>query len=70
MPNYQYTCFECDFTWERKKTLAEFEEKKTDPCPKCGDECKQSYSAVGIKFGPGFFRDGYASAKTVTRSEE
>jgi len=51
------------------KTLTEYENKKTDPCPKCGDECNQLYSPIGIKFGPGFFRDGYRSAREVTENE-
>lgn len=50
MPNYEYYCKKCVFTWERMKTLAEREQEPTDKCPKCGDDCPQTLNPVGLKF--------------------
>ena len=81
MPNYTFMCVTCDVDIEQSLSLKEYdmfqEQKKYQhavQCPKCSQyyDVVRTYSgkSPGIKFGPGFFKDGYDSAKNITRKEE
>jgi hypothetical protein len=80
MPMYTWTCNSCKKGFDQALTLKQYdrfrEEKEYQHEVKC-PKCLQYFSVIrtyegapGIKFGKGFFKDGYESAKNVTRKEE
>ena len=81
MPNYTFSCPACKKGFEHSLTFEQYGRFREQlsyqhdvKCPKC----KMFYNVIrtyegkppGLKFGPGFFKDGYESAKNVTRKEE
>tara|TARA_Y100000592_G_C5392550_1_gene278977 strand:- start:179 stop:433 length:255 start_codon:yes stop_codon:yes gene_type:complete len=45
MPNYDYKCKLCDFTFEKQLLIADRNKPTKQPCPKCGEK------AIKILFG-------------------
>ena len=81
MPTYTWTCATCKNNFDKSLTFKEYDNVKENgvnqylvKCPDCEqyDLVKRSYEGTspGIKFGKGFFKDGYESAKNVTRNDE
>jgi len=72
MPTYDFICDKCDTVFEKTIALKDYDSKNMQACPKCGDvkSTRRYYTPPGIKFGAGFFRDGYRSAKDVSRSND
>ena len=72
MPTYDFICDSCDTVFEKNIPLKDYDTKGKQSCPKCGDtnKVRRFYTAPGISFGAGFFRDGYRSAKDVSRSND
>ena len=65
MPTYEYVCPQCDYQFEIKTSIKDYDRYKQQWCGSCGTEAKRKIGAAGISFGKGFFRDGYASAKNI-----
>jgi len=81
MPTYTWVCTICDIHFDQSLTFKEYDRVKekgdnqlTIKCPECLQHhtVKRSYEGYtpAISFGPGFFKDGYQSAKNVKRKEE
>ena len=71
MPNYDYQCLNCGYTFE------EFQKMTDDPlteCPECGGQLKRLIGAgMGPIFkGTGFYQTDYknASAKKESKKKE
>ena len=63
---YDFKCEKCDYEFEIKCMVSEYDKYKRQSCPQC--KSKKVYrviSPVGISFGRGFFKDGYESAKNL-----
>tara|TARA_R110000851_G_scaffold327964_1_gene498087 strand:+ start:773 stop:994 length:222 start_codon:yes stop_codon:yes gene_type:complete len=73
MPTYVFGCDECKDEFEITCSIKEYKKyilpKKCDTL-ECAGAIRRLFTPVGIAFGPGFFKDGYESAKNVRRSEE
>lgn len=68
---YPFVCEDCNSEFEIKLSLKEYENKRNNlTCEKCSGILKRVFIPVGVSFGPGFFKDGYESAKNVRRSKE
>ncbi|MBT7349878.1 hypothetical protein HN803_03730 [candidate division WWE3 bacterium] len=80
MPTYTWTCTTCKNNFDKALTFKEYDRVKENgnnqylvKCPDCAQyfSVTRTYEgAPGIRFGKGFFKDGYESAKNVTRKEE
>ncbi len=80
MPTYTFDCTTCNNAFDQALTLKQYDRFKNDAknqleakCPKCLQyfAVVRTYeSPPGIKFGKGFFKDGYESAKNVARSDD
>ena len=79
MPTYTFNC--CDEVFDKTLSFKEYDKSRVDgkdqlivKCSKCLQyhAVVRTYegSAPGVHFGLGFFKDGYESAKNVTRKEE
>jgi len=71
MPTYDFVCDKCDTVFEKTIALKDYDSGGKQTCPKCGEinKVRRYYTAPGIKFGKGFFKDGYQSAKDVNRND-
>jgi predicted nucleic acid-binding Zn ribbon protein len=80
MPTYTFSCTTCKNGFDYALTFKEYDNFKDQgkdqlkvKCPKCQlyNGIIRTYAgAPGIKFGKGFFKDGYESAKNVTRDDD
>ena len=72
MPTYDFICDECEETFEVSISIKEYDKYKKQTCPKCNksDNVRRNYTPPGIKFGAGFFKDGYQSAKNIQQSTD
>jgi len=72
MPTYDFICESCDKVFELSISIKDYDKNGKYDCPTCGsnEKVRRSYTAPGISFGAGFFRDGYRSAKDVSRSND
>ena len=62
MPNYDYRCHMCDYTFEKQLLIADRNKPTKEPCPKCGEK------AVQKLFGaPGVDKDTFVSIITTMR---
>ena len=67
MPTYDFICEECNFEFEISCSIKDYDKYKVQKCEKCKSiKIRRNYKPPGIKFGAGFFRDGYRSAKDVS----
>ena len=72
MPTYDFICEDCDNTFEVSIAIKDYDRFKKQSCPKCKntESVRRHYTPTGIKFGAGFFKDGYRSAKDVGPSND
>jgi putative FmdB family regulatory protein len=52
MPEYNYYCKACQYSWEEFRTMAEFKKPCDEPCPECkavGEVNKGVNSFSGVK---------------------
>jgi len=72
MPTYDFICESCNNIFEVSFSIKEYEKNKEQNCPKCNNKenVRRYYTPTGIKFGAGFFKDGYRSAKDVRSSND
>tara|TARA_B100001989_G_C24333081_1_gene361058 strand:- start:383 stop:607 length:225 start_codon:yes stop_codon:yes gene_type:complete len=72
MPTYDFICEKCGNAFEIKVSIDQYDRDKKQNCPKCGisDNVRRSFTPPAIKFGAGFFKDGYQSAKNVQQSND
>lgn len=72
MPTYDFVCDECEYRFEISISIKDYDRCDKQKCPKCNKNThtRRSFSPVGVTFGKGFFKDGYQSAKNVSRLEE
>ena len=55
MPNYEYSCIECDKTQEVQRGFQDIE--VIPECPVCTYNMVRVYSSVGVQFkGSGFYK--------------
>ena len=67
MPLYEYECKKCKKHTEK---IQKFSDPEITECPHCGGTLERVVSAAAIAFkGGGWFKDGYASAKTTSSGE-
>ena len=69
MPTYGFACEKCKHDFDISIAIKDYDNSNKQKCPKCKSNChtRRQYTPVGIAFGPGFFKDGYQSAKDVTK---
>jgi len=69
MPNYDYQCDGCGYTFEIFQGMLE---KKLATCPKCGDALRRLIGAgAGVVFrGNGFYQTDYRSSEYRKRAKE
>ena len=49
MPNYDYRCHMCDYTFEKQLLIADRNKPTKEPCPKCGEKAVQKlFGAPGV----------------------
>tara|TARA_Y100001938_G_C7938042_1_gene352814 strand:- start:479 stop:703 length:225 start_codon:yes stop_codon:yes gene_type:complete len=72
MPTYDFICEKCGETFEVKVSIKDYNRYKKQNCPKCNtpDNVRRNFTPPVIKFGAGFFKDGYQSAKNVQQSND
>ena len=72
MPTYDFICEKCGETFEVKVYIKDYNRYKKQNCPKCNtpDNVRRNFTPPAIKFGAGFFKDGYQSAKNVQQSND
>ena len=59
MPNYEYECKECDYTWEERQTVTGRNTPRYKPCPNCGTSEK-----IVVKIGtPGISYSDFGGKK-------
>ena len=68
MPVYEYGCDSCTYSLEDEKSINEYNRDQKYYCPECGTALDRILTAPAIRFGAGFFKDGYESAKNVKKS--
>ncbi len=52
MPRYPFTCSKCDYPFEIRATIAEYEDGLNAACPECGSkEVKRDLSGVFVASG-------------------
>ncbi|PID61259.1 MAG: FmdB family transcriptional regulator [Ignavibacteriae bacterium] len=63
MPNYDYKCLECNFTFEEFQKMTD---KPLEVCPKCNGQLKRLIgSGMGPIFkGTGFYQTDYKKTST------
>jgi putative FmdB family regulatory protein len=64
MPTYDYTCFGCNKSTERRMTFEQHENTKDSQyCDECGAIMKQKVSAPSFNLvGSGWYRDGFSGS--------
>jgi putative FmdB family regulatory protein len=64
MPTYQYQCSQCFHSLDAFQKISDLPMKL---CPECGHETlrRGPGGGIGVQFGPGFFKNGYDSARTI-----
>ena len=72
MPTYDFICEKCEETFEIKVSIKDYDRYRKQSCPKCKspDNVRRNFTPPAIKFGAGFFKDGYQSAKNVQQSND
>ena len=72
MPTYDFICEKCEETFEVKVSIKDYDRYRKQNCPKCKtpDNVRRNFTPPAIKFGAGFFKDGYQSAKNVQQSND
>lgn len=70
MPEYTWLCDDCDYEITESMSIKKYNPKYKKYCPNCNVEVRRKIENVGVKFGKGFFRDGYESAKNVKTSTD
>jgi len=72
MPTYDFICEDCDNIFEVSIAIEDYDKYKKQTCTKCNntESVRRHYTPTGIKFGAGFFKDGYRSAKDVGSSND
>ena len=72
MRPYDFICESCDEIFEIQTSIRDYDKYNKQICPKCKStkNVRRHYTAPGIKFGAGFFKDGYQSAKNVQQSND
>jgi len=72
MPTYDFICEKCEETFEIKVSIKDYDRYRKQNCPKCKspDNVRRNFTPPAIKFGAGFFKDGYQSAKNVQQSND
>ena len=65
MPEYTWVCAACTYHGTKKMSITHYNPREKVYCPNCGEEVRRKIEQVGLKFGKGFFKDGYESAKNV-----
>tara|TARA_B100000424_G_C22906186_1_gene482006 strand:+ start:993 stop:1211 length:219 start_codon:yes stop_codon:yes gene_type:complete len=68
---YEFKCETCKHEFEIQCMVSEYDKYKMQSCPKCKSEkVNRVISPVAIRFGRGFFKDGYESAKKLTSNSD
>ena len=69
MARYGYRCLDCDNEFEIQCSIIHYDMHKKQTCNQCqGNNVDRTIEKSAIHFGPGFFKDGYESAKNIKTS--
>jgi putative FmdB family regulatory protein len=65
MPLYEYECTACH---RRTEKIQKYSDADLTICPHCAGPLERTITAAAISFkGGGWYKDGYASAKELSR---
>ena len=72
MATYEFVCDGCGEVFEIQTSIRDYDRYKKQSCPKCksSKDVRRYYTPPAIKFGAGFFKDGYQSAKDIKQSND
>ena len=66
MARYGYRCLDCGNEFVIECSIIHYDRHKKQTCNQCqGNNVDRTIEKSAIHFGPGFFKDGYESAKNV-----
>ena len=63
---YGYRCADCGNEFEIQCSIKQYDRHKKQTCNQCqGSNVNRTIELTPVHYGPGFFKDGYESAKNV-----
>ena len=63
---YGYRCGDCGSEFEIECSIKQYDRHKKQTCNQCqGNNVNRTIELTPVHYGPGFFKDGYESAKNV-----
>ena len=66
---YGYRCGDCGSEFEIECSIKQYDRHKKQTCNQCkSDNVNRTVELTSVHFGPGFFKDGYESAKNIKTS--
>ena len=69
MSRYGYKCEDCGSEFEIERSIKQYDRHKKQTCNQCqGNNVNRTVELPAVHFGPGFFKDGYESAKNIKKS--